>query len=160
MMGGSSMRALWRPFGDERGMVSVVAIFVMIMMLVAGVFLVRMSATEGDIAYSGMWAEGSFHAADAGVNVGIDTIVPAGPTCVKSSTSLGTFSYSIAAGTGADTNCFLSTVQKSGYSIGSGTGYNPSGFVFYNYAIAGSGTGPRSAQRTIDAQVTYGPVAQ
>jgi hypothetical protein len=155
------MRALWRPFGDQRGMVSVIAIFVMIMMLVAGVFLVRMSATEGDIAYSGMWAEGSFHAADAAINVGIDTIAPGGPTCVKSSTSLGTFSYSVAAGTGADSNsCFLTTIQKAGYALGSGTGYNPGGFVFYDYAIAGSGTGPRSAQRTIDAQVSYGPIAQ
>ena len=68
------MRALWRPFGDQRGMVSVIAIFVMIMMLVAGVFLVRMSATEGDIAYSAMWAEGSFHAADAAINGCVDSL--------------------------------------------------------------------------------------
>jgi len=60
----------------------------------------------------------------------------------------------------ADANCFLSTMQKAGYSIGSGTGYNPGGFVFYNYALTGTGTGPRSAQRAIDAQVSFGPVAQ
>ena len=154
------MRGMWRYCTDERGIASVMAIFIMVLMLVSGIFLVRMSSTEGDIAYGTMWAEGSFFAADAGVNVGIDTIVPGGPTCAKASTSLGTFSYSVAAGAGADANCFLTTTQRAGYSLGSGTGYNTAGFVFYNYAITGAGTGPRSAQRTIDAQVAYGPVAQ
>jgi hypothetical protein len=154
------MRGLWRQCSDERGIASVMAIFIMVLLLVSGIFLVRMSSTEGDIAYGTMWAEGSFFAADAGVNVGIDTIVPGGPTCVQSATAIGAFSYSVAAGPGADSNCFLSTSQRAGYSIGSGTGYNPGGFVFYVYAITGSGTGPRSAQRTVDAQVSFGPVAQ
>ena len=154
------MRELWRKCSDERGIASVMAIFIMVLMLVSGIFLVRMSSTEGDIAYGTMWAEGSFFAADAGINVGVDKVVPGGPSCVTSSTSIGTFSYSVAAGTGADANCFLNTQQRAGYSIGTGTGYNPGGFVFYNYAITGAGTGPRNAQRTIDAQVAYGPVAQ
>ena len=152
------MRALWYPFRDERGMVSVVAIFVMIMMLVAGVFLVRMSATEGDIAYSGMFAEGSFHAADAAINVGLDQMSPANanPTATALSPApptLGTF-------TPAGTIQFSGTTRQAGYSIGSGTGYNPGGFAFYTYALVGTGTGPRNAQRTLDVQVSYGPVAQ
>ena len=154
------MRGLWRHCTDERGIASVMAIFIMVLMLVSGIFLVRMSSTEGDIAYGTMWAEGSFFAADAGVNVGIDTIVPGGGTCARSATAIGAFSYSVAAGTGADANCFLNTTKRPGYSIGSGTGYNTGGFVFYNYAISGSGTGPRSAQRIVDAQVSYGPVAE
>jgi hypothetical protein len=154
------MRGMWRHCTDERGIASVMAIFIMVLMLVSGIFLVRMSSTEGDIAYGTMWAEGSFFAADAGVSVGVDSVVPGGPTCAKSSTSLGSFSYTVAAGPGADSNCFLTTTQRAGYSIGSGTGYNPGGFVFYNYAITGTGAGPRSAQRTIDAQVSYGPIAQ
>jgi hypothetical protein len=154
------MRGLWRHCTDERGIASVMAIFIMVLMLVSGIFLVRMSSTEGDIAYGSMWAEGSFFAADAGVNVGIDTVVPGGPTCARGAPALGSFSYSVGAGAGADSNCFLNTAPRAGYSIGSGTGYNPGGFVFYNYAITGTGTGPRSAQRTIDAQVAYGPVAQ
>ena len=154
------MRDLWRQCADERGIATVMAIFIMVMLLVSGVFLVRMSSTEGDIAYGTMWAEGSFFAADAAVNVAIDTVFPGGPTWVQAATAIGAFSYSVAAGTGADSNCFLNTIQKAGYSIGSGTGYNPGGFVFYNYAVTGSGTGPRSAQRTIDAQVSWGPVAQ
>ena len=39
-------------------------------------------------------------------------------------------------------------------------GGNPDRTITNNYAVTGAGTGPRSAQRTIDAQVTYGPVAQ
>ena len=143
------------------------AIFIMVMMLVAGIFLVRMSSTEGDIAYGGLSAEGSFFAADAGINVGIDRVdklppvVAVGGPCGTTAT-LGAYTYVLAPtpGTLADANCFLSTMQKAGYSIGSGTGYNPGGFVFYNYALTGTGTGPRSAQRAIDAQVSFGPVAQ
>jgi len=154
------MRGLWRYCTDERGIASVMAIFIMLLMLVSGVFLVRMSSTEGDIAYGTMSAEGSFFAADAGINVGVDRVVPGGPSCTSASTPIGAFAYSVASGTGADSNCFLTTTQRPGYSLGSGTGYNTGGFVFYNYAITGAGTGPRSAQRTIDAQVAYGPVAQ
>ena len=155
------MRGIWRHCTDERGIASVMAIFIMVLLLVSGIFLVRMSSTEGDIAYGTMWAEGSFFAADAGINIGIDTIAPNGPSCVQNTPqSLGAFSYTIAAGAGADANCFLTTTQRAGYSIGSGTGYNPGGFVFYNYGITGIGAGPRSARRTIDAQVSYGPIAQ
>ena len=83
------MRGLWRRCTDERGIASVMAIFIMVLMLVSGIFLVRMSSTEGDIAYGTMWAEGSFFAADAGVNVGIDTITPGGPpfACTRPSSS-------------------------------------------------------------------------
>ena len=151
---------LWRQCVDERGIATVMAIFIMVMLLVSGIFLVRMSSTEGDIAYGTMWAEGSFFAADAAINVGIDAIAPGAPTCVRPSTAIGNFAYSVQAGPGSDANCFMNTIQKAGYSIGSGTGYNPGGFVFYNYGITGAGTGPRSASRTIDAQVSYGPVAQ
>jgi len=105
------MRGLWRHCTDERGIASVMAIFIMVLLLVSGIFLVRMSSTEGDIAYGTMWAEGSFFAADAGINVGLDTIVPGGPTCAQAATSIGAFSYTVAAGAGADANCFLNTTQ-------------------------------------------------
>ena len=159
------MHGVWRQCANERGIASVMAIFIMVMMLVAGIFLVRMSSTEGDIAYGSVSAEGSFFAADAAINVGVSRVdllpplVVAGGPCATTA-AIGNYTYALAAGTGADANCFLNTIQKAGYSIGSGTGYNPGGFVFYNYAVTGAGTGPRSASRTIDAQVSYGPVAQ
>src|SRR5262245_65779795 len=101
------MRGLWRHCTDERGIASVMAIFIMVLLLVSGIFLVRMSSTEGDIAYGTMWAEGSFFAADAGVNVGIDTIVPGWPTCVTPATPIGSFSYSGGAGPWGEHNAFL-----------------------------------------------------
>jgi len=65
------MYGSWRQCTNERGIASVMAIFIMVMMLVAGIFLVRMSSTEGEIAYGSVSAEGSFFAADAGINVGV-----------------------------------------------------------------------------------------
>src|SRR3989441_7947187 len=76
VMEGPRMRGLWRQGGDERGMVLVIALFMMAILLMTGVFLVRMSSTEGDIAYNAMWSEGSFYAADAAINVGLDQITP------------------------------------------------------------------------------------
>ncbi len=162
------MYGSWRQCTNERGIASVMAIFVMVMMLVAGIFLVRMSSTEGEIAYGSVSAEGSFFAADAGINVGVARVdllpplVAVGGPCAATG-AIGNYTYSLGAGAGADANCFLNTIQKAGYSIGSGTGYNPGGFVFYNYAITGTGTPTttfKKAQRAVDAQVSFGPVAQ
>lgn len=152
------MRRLWRQGADERGMVLVIALFIMAILLMTGVFLVRMSSTEGDIAYNAMYSEGSFYAADAAINVGLDQVTPTLTTgaidCAEPPlTCPASFSYD-------GTVNFSGTTRLPGYSIGSGTGYNPGGFVFYTYLVRGSGTGPRRAQRQIDVQAAYGPVAQ
>jgi hypothetical protein len=148
------MRRVWRECTDERGVALVIALFIMAILLAAGVFLVRMSATEGDIAYNTMWAEGSFFAADAAINIGLDQLAPTLNTSTIASTAIGgSFNYS-------GSVSFSGTQQVAGYSLGSGTGYNPSGFVFYTFTLSGSGTGPRSASRTIDVTATYGPIAQ
>ena len=156
------MRRAWQQCTDERGIALVVALFIMAILLVTGVFLVRMSSTEGDIAYNAMWAEGTFFAADAAINVALDTLAPATISCAKPQTPIGgSFTYQVQdAVPPAKTTCLSGTSQQPGYSLGAGTGYNPGGFVFYTFAFTGSGTGPRSAQRTIDVQATYGPVAQ
>jgi Tfp pilus assembly protein PilX len=154
------MRRTWRRCRDQRGIALIIALSIMALLLVGGVFLLRMSSIEGDIAYNTIWAEGSFFAADAAINVAVDTIGPTVTTCAGAPTSIGNgYSYQVA-NTPPLVGCFSGTQQEAGYSLGSGTGYNPSGFVFYTFSFTGSGTGPRSAQRTIDAQATYGPVAQ
>lgn len=154
------MRRLWRQCSDERGIALVIALSIMALLLVGGVFLLRMSSIEGDIAYNTVWAEGSFFAADAAINVAVDTIAPNVQNCAGAQTAIGGgFSYQVQ-NTAPATNCFVGTQQEAGYSLGAGTGYNPSGYVFYTFGFTGSGTGPRSAQRTIDAQATYGPIAQ
>jgi hypothetical protein len=160
MRGVRRMPRLWRQCRDERGIALVIALSIMILLLVGGVFLLRMSATEGDIAYNTVSAEGSFFAADAAINVAVDMIAPNVQSCIVGSTALGGgYAYQVQH-TPPNTTCFAGTQQEAGYSLGSGTGYNPSGYVFYTFAFTGSGTGPRSAQRTIDAQAAYGPIAQ
>lgn len=148
------MRRVWRQCSNERGMALVIALFIMAMLLVAGVFLVRMSSMEGDIAYNAVWAEGTFFAADAAINTGLDQLSPSLTTSTIAQTTIGgsfTYQGSVA---------FSGTSPQPGYSLGSGTGYNPGGFVFYTFTATGSGTGPRGAQRTLDVTATYGPVAQ
>ena len=148
------MCRLWRQCSDERGMALVMALFTMAILLAAGTFLLRMSATEGDIAYNSMWAEGSFFAADAAINLGLDLVSPTVTTTPIASTTIGgSFTYQ------GNVN-FSGTQPQPGYSLGIGTGYNPGGYVFYNFAVTGSGTGPRSSQRTINVVAAYGPVAQ
>ena len=149
------MRTGWRRLGDERGTVLVLALFIMAFLMVAGAFLLRISSAETEIAYNTVWSEGSFYAADAGLNVAVDQLSPAVvDTVAIASTPLGgSYSYS-------GNVQFVGTTGQPGYSIGVGTGYNPSGYVFYTYTVSGTGTGPRSAQRQVEARALYGPVAR
>ena len=139
-------------------MALVVAIFTMALLLVAGVFLVRMSSTEGDIAYNAMWSEGSFFAAEAAINVGLDQVTPTNTSPLPR--ALAPPPPSLDPFTASGTVRFTGTSRLPGYSIGVGTGYNPGGFAFYTYSVTGSGTGPRSTRRQIDVQAAYGPVAE
>src|SRR5256885_5496128 len=134
------MRGSWRQCTDERGIASVMAIFIMVMMLVAGIFLVRMSSTEGEIAYGSVSAEGSFFAADAGINVGVARVdllpplVAVGGPCAATG-AIGNYTYALGAGAGADANCFLNTIQKAGYSIGRRPRDKPGRLGFSHYAL-------------------------
>lgn len=154
------MLRVWRQCGDERGIALVIALSIMILLLVGAVFLLRISGIEGDITDNTVSAEGSFFAADAAINVAVDTVAPHVQSCAGPQTAIGGGYVYQVQNTPPNTNCFVGTQQEAGYSLGSGTGYNPSGYVFYTFAFTGSGTGPRSAQRTIDAQAAYGPIGQ
>jgi hypothetical protein len=48
-------------------------------------------------------------------------------------------------------------VSLSGYSVNQGTGYNTSGFQFYQYQVNVTGVGQLTAAREVEAQVVYGP---
>ncbi len=155
------MRGLWRQCFDERGIASVMAIFIMVLLLVSGIFLVRMSSTEGDIAYGTMWAEGSFFAADAAINVGIDQVTPANTN--PTATGLSFTGVNLGSFTPAGTIAFTGTRPVPGFSVCSSMTMTPCGYVYFDYSLTGQGTGTsglRSAQRTADARVQYGPVAQ
>lgn len=155
-----SRRAGWCRPPDERGLTVVIALSVMAMLLVGAVVLLRVVSIDRDVAANTVSAEGSFFAADAGINVALDTIAPDVERCVSARTPIGGgYAYQVL-NTPPNTSCFAGTQRAPGYSVGSGTGYNPSGYVFYTFAFTGLGTGPRSAQRTIDARAIYGPIAQ
>jgi hypothetical protein len=152
-----ALRGRWR---DERGLVLVIALSVMAVLLVGAVLLLRMMSIERDVALNAVSAEGSFFAADAAINVALDTIAPDVDRCASARTPLGGgYAYQVL-NTPPNTSCFAGTQREAGYSVANGTGYNPSGYVVYTFAFTGLGTGPRSASRTIDARAAYGPIAQ
>jgi hypothetical protein len=132
----------------------VLAIFIMALLLAAGMIMLRMSASETDIAYNTVWAEGSFYAAEAAIAVGIDQL---GPTLMADvaipAAQLGP-DY-----TRTSNVQFLGATQGPGYALSAMPSYsNAAGFYFNQYRIAGTGAGPRSAQRQLEIQATFGPV--
>jgi hypothetical protein len=152
-----ALRRRWR---DERGLAVVIALCVMAVLLVGAVVLLRMVSLDRDVVLNAVSAEGSFFAADAAINVALDTIGPDVESCATPRTTLGGgYAYQVVH-TPPNTSCFAGIRREAGYSLGNGTGYNPSGYVFYTFAFTGLGTGPRSAPRTIDARAAYGPIAQ
>ncbi len=50
------------------------------------------------------------------------------------------------------------TQSAAGYSMASGTGYNPAGYVFVTYDIHVTGEGPLTSTRVIEAKGAYGPM--
>lgn len=159
-MSGRADGGVWRRRADQRGLAFVIALSAMAALLVGAVVLLRVVSIERDVAVSSVSAEGSFFAADAAINVALDTIAPDVEHCATARTPIGAgYAYQVLH-TPPNASCFTGTQRIAGYSVGSGTGYNPSGYVFYTYAFTGLGTGPRSAQRTIDARAAYGPIAQ
>jgi hypothetical protein len=146
------MLRIWRLCGNERGIALVIALSIMALLLVGGVFMLRMSSIEGDIAYNTVWAEGSFYAADAAINVGLDQMNPTLSTWNPGPTTIGgSFTYTPSVE-------FFSEQPAPGSSMCSSITYNPGCFKNLVFTLTGSGTGPRSAQRTIDAQASYGPI--
>ena len=132
----------------------------MALVLVGAVIMLRMASNDRDVGGNAVAAEGTFFAADGAVNVALDAIGPDAPSCATVRTPLdGGFAYQVL-NTPPNRSCFAGTEREAGYSIGNGTGSNPAGYVFYTFAFTGVGTGPRRAQRTIDARATYGPIAQ
>lgn len=145
---------------DERGLALVIALSVMAILLVGAVVLLRVVSIERDVAAHTVAAEGTFFAADAAVNVALDMIGPDVESCASARTPIGGgYAYQILH-TPPHGRCFAGTQRVAGYSAGAGTGYNPSGYVFYTFAFTGVGTGPGSIQRTIEARAVYGPIAQ
>jgi hypothetical protein len=149
----------------ERGSALVVALLLMVLLFTLGAALFTMAETEGVIAANDVWAEGSFYAAEAAVQEAVDQITDDRATLelvVDSSPIGGDYTYR--SGGQDDTTPqppqFVDIVQRAGFAIGGGTGYNPTSFNFAIYRINGTGTGPRSAVREVEVQIELGPMAQ
>jgi hypothetical protein len=153
---------------NQRGSVLMIALFVLIVLSLLGVALLSLSGTESNIAYNQLWTEGAFAAAESGVQTGLNQLSAntATSTAAIPVTAIGTgiYTYQFRSGRRADAGPqplqFRGTRVESGYSIAIGTGYNPSGYVFNSYQINSTGSGPKNAQREVEALVEYGPVAR
>jgi hypothetical protein len=148
----------------EKGSVMLVALFVMVILSLLGAVFLNLSNTESYVAYNALWQEGAFYAAEAGVQSGLDQLSPnvTTSTAAIASTAIGG-SYNYRTGRRTDASAqpiqFIRSTVASGYSVETGTGYNPAGYSFYVYQINVTGTGPRNSQREVEVQAEYGPVA-
>jgi Tfp pilus assembly protein PilX len=154
---------------DNKGITLVVVLMLMAILLsVIGAGLL-FSSINTKITGSYQSGTRAFYAADAGIGQAI-TQLSANPT-----TSLAAFGpvdignglkYRSGNRTAATPQPmqFMGTRQGTGYSLNTGTGYNTSGYSFYQYQINVTGTyevaGTEVAGREVESQALFGPVSQ
>jgi Tfp pilus assembly protein PilX len=147
----------------EQGAVIVVALLVMVLLLMLGATLLTVSEDESQVAVNDQWSEGAFYAAEAAVQESIDGLSETGGVDPVELTEIGD-GFTYRSGSRDDNAAqppeLVGTVNRSGYAVGSTTGYNSSTYVFNVYQINGTGMGPRNAEREVEVEVEIGPVAQ
>lgn len=152
----------WR---DERGTVLVLSLLAMVALSLLGAALLTMSGSETFVSYRTVYREGAFYAAEGGIHIGLDQISAntATSTLPIPLTNIGG-NYTYRSGRRGDPGpqplVFVGTRPGTGYSVAVGTGYNPAGYVFFNYQMNVTGTGPRNAQREVEALASFGPVPE
>ena len=150
---------------DEAGSALLMALVVLVILSLLGCALLGFASMESSVANNGLWAEGAFNAAEAGISRGIDQISSNPTTSVQAIpvTTIGG-RYAFRSGRRTDTAAqpllFLREQQESGYSLEGGTGYNAAGYAFFVYQINATGTGPLNSQREIEVQAEYGPASK
>jgi hypothetical protein len=152
---------------DDRGVTLVVVLIVMVILLsVIGAGLL-FSGINTKISANYQTGTKAFYAADTGISAALNQLAldPTIATAAFSKNIGNGLAYR--SGHRTDTTPqplqFLRAQPQSGYSLGSGTGYNPSGYNFYEYQMNVTGTyttayGTELAGREIEAIATYGPV--
>jgi Tfp pilus assembly protein PilX len=152
---------------DERGAMIVIALMILTVLATLGITAMNSTTMETHISGYQRASVRAFYAAETGVQVGISQVsanltnsIQAIPVTNHGSSA----TYQYRSGGRNDTAPqplqFLGTSTKAGYSIGSGTWYNPAGYIFYTYQINATGMGPQHARREIEMRAAYGPVAQ
>jgi hypothetical protein len=158
------------PLVDERGITLIVVLMVMAILLsVIGAGLL-FSGVNTKIAMNYRTGNQAFNAADIGITA-VATAVTVNPSFSTTAVSLGNhLCYRFGYRDGSVPSTTPIVKSGTGFSLGSGTGYNTSGYAFYQYPIAVTGTystasgcpsiGNENAARVVEAQAMYGPVSQ
>jgi Tfp pilus assembly protein PilX len=152
---------------DNQGITLVVVLMVMVILLsvIGGGLL--FSGINSKITANYQTGTKAFYAADTGINAALNQLAadPATATATLSANMGGGLAYRSGHRTDSTPQplVFLRTQPQSGYSLGSGTGYNASGYTFYQYQMNVTGTytstyGTELAGREIEAVASYGPV--
>jgi len=150
--------------GRERGAVLVMALFVIVILSIAAIALSGIASTDTAISASDVRFEGAFYAAESGMSMGIEQLSEniGTSTAAIPVTAIGT-GYTFRSGRLADTApqplVFLGESHRNGYNAAEGTIYSPAGFVFYQYRVNATGSGPRNARREVETRAEFGPVA-
>ncbi|MFQ5681810.1 MAG: PilX N-terminal domain-containing pilus assembly protein [Candidatus Binatia bacterium] len=153
-----------RMLNSEKGIALIVVLMVMVILLSitgAGLFF---SGVELKMSSNFRSGNRAFYAADTGIDIGRNQLQF--NQALASAPFSGTIDGDLAYRSGSRNDTVAQPLQyegmriESGFSIGTGTGYNPSGYTFYQYQINVTGTGPRGSAREIEAKAEYGPVAQ
>jgi len=159
------MRAGGQRWRDEGGMVLVLSLLAMVVLSLLGAALLTMSGSETFVSYRTVYREGAFYSAEGGIHIGLDQVSANTVTSTQAIplTTIGG-NYTYRSGRRSDPGpqplLFVGTRPGPGYSIAVGTGYNPAGYIFYNYQINVTGTGPRNAQREVEVLAAFGPVPE
>jgi len=148
----------------ERGAVLVMALFVILILSIAAIALSGIASTDTAIAVSDVRQEGAFYAAESGMSTGIEQLsanINASIAAIPV-TNIGT-GYTFRSGRLTDTSpqplVFVGEQYRNGYNAAEGTVYSPAGFVFYQYRVNATGSGPRNARREVETLAEFGPVA-
>lgn len=149
----------------ERGVALVTALLLTVLLFILAIGLLAISGDESGISSNESWSEGAFYAAEAGLQSAVDQIGP-DPAASLLAIPLTAISqgYTFRSGRRSDTTPqpvrFVRATPAPGFGLAGGTGYNSAGFLYETYEVDSTGLGPRNAQREIQAQVFYGPVAR
>src|SRR3972149_5778224 len=159
------MRALGSRWTGQSGSALLLSLLAMVVLSLLGAALLTMSGSETFVSSRSVYREGAFYAAEAGVHTGVDQLSMNTTTSTQAIpvTNIGAW-YAYRSGRRADPGPqpfpFMGTRAATGDSAAVGTGYNPAGYVFFDYQMNVTGAGPRTAQREVEALAAYGPVPQ
>lgn len=149
---------------SQRGSSLVIVLMIMFILLVLTGASLMFSGLDLRIVGNLKAGTQTFYAADTGVNVGLNQLSPS--VLVASAPFSGTLPGGLAYRSGQRNDPgpqplqLIAITTQPGYTLGTGTGYNTSGYVFHRYKMNVTGTGPMSTAREIEAIAEYGPVPQ